>query len=285
MDINKVIEDRLSIFVRMYDTMRVVDPIAKTVFGKGCEKCYELLGRERPCDNCTSMRALQMDETTIKIEPYQSGYEFMMSIPVIYEGDRYIAELVKYYSSEGINEALSVEDNNKLEQEIARLSRELIIDPMTEVYNKRFISERMPVEFNYASKKNQELYLVMCDIDFFKKVNDTYGHLAGDDVLKFFAEELKRYFQHGSNWVARFGGEEFILCIQDSSKDKLSKKLNTFINTLGQLSCTSSEGYQIKITASFGVAKWDGESTEAFIEAADKLLYKAKENGRNRFEM
>ncbi len=126
----------------------------------------------------------------------------------------------------------------------------------------------------------------MADIDFFKIVNDTYGHLAGDEVLKSFADTLSGGLKRESDWVSRFGGEEFLVCLPGAGIQRASEvaeKLRKAIESKEIL----FNGNRINITASFGVCSIkpiQGSKIESFIECADKMLYAAKNNGRNRVE-
>lgn len=93
------------------------------------------------------------------------------------------------------------------------MSQAAVRDSLTGLYNRRYIDERLPADLRNASLKDEPLSVVFADIDFFKdKVNDTYGHPAGDIVLKEFSREVERFVRRDRDWVARFGGEEFFIC-------------------------------------------------------------------------
>ena len=127
----------------------------------------------------------------------------------------------------------------------------------------------------------------MTDIDHFKNVNDTYGHQAGDTVLRSFVELIRSSIRDGVDWVARYGGEEFVIVIPETElkcAEKVAERLRRKIETT---EVSIGNDRRIKITASFGVVCFDPKekkeiSTDKLIKEADKMLYEAKNEGRNR---
>ena len=162
-----------------------------------------------------------------------------------------------------------------------------ITDPLTGCSNRGCLNTRLPQEIQRAGRYNRPLSIVMCDIDHFKKVNDTYGHQAGDLVLKEFSKRLKDSIRDKVDMLARYGGEEFLVTLPETDLDgalHLSERLRRVISEKEFDIGTK----KIKITASFGVAGFDSDndgdeiSFDTLINHADKYLYKAKNEGRNR---
>jgi diguanylate cyclase (GGDEF)-like protein len=158
-------------------------------------------------------------------------------------------------------------------------------DPLTGLFNKRFISKELKDQFKSAKETGTSMTVMMLDIDFFKKVNDTYGHLCGDYVLK----ELSNLMQAKSreiNIVGRYGGEEFII-IGPISDKKSSFFFAERLRAAVEAAIFVWEGREFKITISIGVCVWNPEIEEAtdMIKLADRALYTAKENGRNQVRM
>ena len=151
-------------------------------------------------------------------------------------------------------------------------------DKLTGIYNRHKFDEIFTVELNRVLRYKNPLSIIMFDIDFFKKVNDNYGHDIGDHVLKKIAHNVKEEIRHSDIFV-RWGGEEFlILCLESASVDAsaLAEKLRVYIEGM------NFEKVQ-KVTCSFGVTSYiDKESAESFIKRADEALYRAKNEGRNR---
>jgi diguanylate cyclase (GGDEF)-like protein len=165
-----------------------------------------------------------------------------------------------------------------------KLRQEAIHDSLTSLFNRRFLDETLPIEVARAKRANSPLTILMLDIDYFKKINDTYGHQVGDVVLQSVGHALKASVRAG-DIVCRHGGEEFILVfpgMRAQDGRARAEKLRMMI-----ASQTISEKNQlIGVTISIGgsVYPQDGNSTDELISMADLALYRAKQNGRNRVE-
>lgn len=188
------------------------------------------------------------------------------------------------------------ETNLTLEEKIKERTKELeeankqlkalsITDGLTQLSNRRYFEEHFHQTWELARRNGVVISLIMCDIDFFKKVNDIYGHQVGDEVLKVVAHTLKISLQRNSDFVARYGGEEFIIVMYETdAKDaeNVCKRIQSNLK-LNQTSALKATGVHT-ITMSFGISsiipKKD-DSSEIFLKQADNALYKAKENGRN----
>jgi len=175
----------------------------------------------------------------------------------------------------------SLKDAN---EEIRILS---ITDPLTGTYNRGYMTERLPQEIKRARRYSRALSILLGDIDHFKKVNDTYGHLVGDRVLKDFAQCIRHSIRQDVDWTARYGGEEFLIVLPETDANGASVMAERLKSELSQR-VTETQGKQISITASFGVTGFGPDtpdemiSPEAMISKADKYLYQAKREGRNR---
>jgi two-component system, cell cycle response regulator len=165
-------------------------------------------------------------------------------------------------------------DGDNIEQlyyeEIYRMA---IIDGLTQVYNKRYLVEFLERELSRCQRYARPLSLVMFDLDHFKKVNDQFGHLAGDYVLKHIRKE---------ECFARYGGEEFAIVLPDTPKVNavvLAEKVRVAVET----SLFEFENNRIPVTITMGVAEMaKGDTTERFVSRADEKLYVGKQGGRNR---
>ncbi len=152
-------------------------------------------------------------------------------------------------------------------------------DSLTQLYNRHKINETLQKEFMLAKQKRQNFGIVIMDIDHFKNVNDTYGHQMGDKVLATFAQILKDNNRKDTDLIGRWGGEEFILILPNTSLEdsiKLAKRLQSIIRSY-RFETVGSK------TASFGVSAYMKEDTlESLIKRADDGLYRAKETGRDK---
>ena len=130
------------------------------------------------------------------------------------------------------------------------------------------------------------LSIIMADIDYFKKVNDTYGHIAGDLTLKNVSKILLSCIKRENDWIARFGGEEFIICMPGANLE-IAKKTAECMRKSIENASIKYEGKDISVTVSFGIysLKSKGnENADDLLKYADEKLYLAKRNGRNRIE-
>lgn len=154
-------------------------------------------------------------------------------------------------------------------------------DALTHAYTRRYLQEATAREMARASRNSTPLTLVILDIDFFKKINDTHGHLAGDKVLVELSE-LCRGNIRSTDVFCRYGGEEFVILMPETSLELGLQKTETLRNLVTEKPLVEFNEESIPVSFSAGVAAWDGsESLEDLIGRADKALYKSKESGRN----
>ncbi|MBI9088797.1 MAG: GGDEF domain-containing protein [Desulfobacterium sp.] len=164
---------------------------------------------------------------------------------------------------------------------IKHLSKTARIDPLTGCYNRREFANQLESQIAGAVRHHSKLAVFMFDLDHFKKVNDRYGHLAGDQVLREISLLVRQNMRQGDVF-ARYGGEEFIAILPDTDKRKAIELADRLRRKIQAMSI-SHENRAIKVTASFGVASLDPRNSHGnkIIQDADKMLYKAKLKGRN----
>ncbi|HZF70551.1 diguanylate cyclase [Sulfuricurvum sp.] len=167
------------------------------------------------------------------------------------------------------------------------LEKQSIIDPLTEVPNRRFFMKRAGEEFRSAGRNHTPIALIMIDIDYFKGFNDRYGHIEGDITLKTVAEAMKQQLRRPPDCIARYGGEEFIIMLPNTMPEgaaQVAEMLRTKIEAL-QIKNEASKCADV-VTISLGVAAapHDSVSFETLLKQADEALYTAKQKGRNRSE-
>ena len=157
-------------------------------------------------------------------------------------------------------------------------------DGLTELYNHRYFQEQMQNQVSHSTRYNVPLSLILVDIDYFKKFNDTFGHQSGDAVLRQVAFILKKNVR-ATDIVCRYGGEEMSIILPNTKYEEAVSIANKLCSLVASKACKLSNGKESNVTISLGVASFgdeDGKVPAALIEAADKRLYNAKENGRNR---
>ncbi len=185
-----------------------------------------------------------------------------------------------------------IEKLQEIERERSRIMEDMthlaITDPLTELYNRRHFLMLARKEMARSIRFSHPLSVVMMDIDFFKHVNDTYGHIAGDRVLNSIAE-MSRKSLRDSDAAGRYGGEELIFMLPETGPEQALRFAERLRKSIETLSC-SSDDHEISVTVSLGVASLSPvrhssltkDDVETIIHEADIALYRAKEAGRNR---
>ncbi len=175
-----------------------------------------------------------------------------------------------------------------LENEISQLNTSVVTDELTQAYNRRFFSEKIRELFNRHKQTEQIMSVMMVDIDHFKRVNDNYGHLIGDEVLVLVAELLRRLTPE-SGFCCRYGGEEFAILMPKMGLEQAASNAELIRNEVLRLTFPSAP--DLKSSISIGVATADFSSTgvkrdlhhyEDLLKFADDALYEAKTSGRNK---
>jgi diguanylate cyclase (GGDEF)-like protein len=164
------------------------------------------------------------------------------------------------------------------------LREQTIRDPLTGLFNRRYMEETLALEIARSTRSGSPLSLVMCDVDHFKRFNDEFGHEAGDAVLQVVSAEMRSRFRDG-DVVCRFGGEEFTIIAPGTSATVLADRVETVRQAISELTAQQGGRTLGSTTMSFGIATWD-EGMErdgsTLIKAADAALYRAKREGRNK---
>lgn len=175
-----------------------------------------------------------------------------------------------------------VEEIRKLQ---ALLQEQAIRDPLTGLFNRRYLDETLEVELIKAQRAGYPVSIVMGDIDRFKKLNDTYGHQAGDQVIRMLADLLREHAR-ASDILCRYGGEEFLLVMPQMSPRDAAARMDAVRLAFGERRITFG-AFELAATISFGISAYpdDGKVADRLIAAADRALYEAKANGRNRVEL
>lgn len=155
-------------------------------------------------------------------------------------------------------------------------------DGLTELYNHRYFQEQIRMQVEQSKRYNSSFSLIIIDIDFFKRFNDTFGHQSGDAVLRQVAQTLKRNVRT-TDIVCRYGGEEMSIILPNTPKEEAFSTAQKICDRVANKKFRLFNGKETNVTISLGVSTFpaDGESAVDIIEAADKRLYNAKNNGRN----
>ncbi len=184
-----------------------------------------------------------------------------------------------------LNELKNADETiTKLKLEIERLERESHIDPLTKAYNRRVFTKDISDILDAVGDKDVEMFLILIDADDFKKINDSYGHIAGDKTLIYLTKLIQSSLRKGVK-VYRYGGEEFIIILNRTTLEEAQKSVNRIITETSE-SKLLYKGHNIHLTISAGITCYKkGDTPEMLIDRADSALYDAKAAGKNCFKV
>jgi two-component system cell cycle response regulator len=217
------------------------------------------------------------------LEVFKAGASDYLVKP--FAKEELLARIMVHIERNRINKQLreTIEVLKEANEEIQRLS---IMDPLTGCYNRGYLNLEVPREILRAARYQRALSILLCDIDHFKAINDTYGHLIGDHVLVEVIDRMTKVTRRDIDWIARYGGEEFIVVLPETPPDAACIVGEKLRRTVASQPIVFQED-RISVTASFGVAGFHvvsgpSVSMDDLLREADKGLYQAKQNGRNR---
>lgn len=294
--INKEFEEliiKYNILEQAFDNIRLVDPANSIVLDlkeaeaeKNEFKCFHFLGLNKVCDNCIAIRAYHDNRPYIKMEYTKNEVYVIIAIPIELPDRKVVMEIIKNATTSLILDSNDSNIYSEVQELIDKMNNLAMKDSLTGIFNRRYINEKLPLEVSTVTLSRKPLSVIMADIDFFKSVNDNFGHLCGDRTLKKFAMLLSSCLSRGTDWVSRFGGEEFLICLPGASL-KRATEIAEIMRKSVEKSIIECGEYNFNITASFGVSTATPEmnaTMDELIERADAKMYEAKHNGRNRVE-
>ena len=277
---------------RMNGDMVDVNSAYAALIGRSIEETLTLSYWEVTPEKYAPQEQTQLEslEKTGRYGPYEKEYIHAdgHSVPVRLSGQIVEIDGEQYIwsSAEDITERKQAEEElERLYKEVEQLS---LLDGLTGIANRRMFDQTLEREWARAKRDKSPLSLIMIDIDFFKEYNDYYGHAQGDACLKHVAKALMTVSQRAIDLVARYGGEEFVFILPETNETNARYISELCLGAIKQQKIPhESSIVAVVVTVSAGVSTFIplGETqSSALMECADKLLYLAKRNGRNRFE-
>lgn len=231
----------------------------------GMCQCYDFWKKNKPCENCTSMKAYAEKKQKTKLEFLDADVFLVISRYLEIDDEACVMELVKHLENDTL---IDTDGRDKLVGKLKGYQNKLYIDPVTGVYNRRYFEDEIRNMQNSAG-------VAMIDLDDFKLYNDIYGHDMGDQVLCIVADVIKNCIRKTDKLI-RYGGDEFLLILSDMVRGTLRGKLLQIQEAIENATIPNCS--RLKLTASIGgVISEDGQIDEA-IAKADQLMYKAKDH-------
>ncbi len=233
------------------------------------------------------------EEPTVKSDAFKAGAnDYLVKLPdkieliarIRYHSMAYLTQLQRDEAYRALHRS-----QQQLMETNLELQRLTNVDGLTGLSNRRYFNEYLEAEWKRAVRTQRPLSILMIDVDHFKLYNDTYGHLAGDEVLKKVAQTMKNSCKRSTDLAARFGGEEFVIILPETSPAEmreLGEKLCRAVEALSLPHSASSVGNCVTISVGCAAAvPKTAESFSSLVDTADKALYDAKKTGRNRAAM
>ncbi|MFV0934177.1 diguanylate cyclase [Pseudomonas jessenii] len=230
------------------------------------------------------VEGLKADNLSIKLDLHREPSHRRDEIDLVAEGFGTLQDRIRQHIV--TLDAQVTERTQQLVSALTKLKELSTTDPLTGCYNRILFNERFPGELGRAERYVRPLSIIFCDVDRFKMVNDTYGHGTGDQVLAVIGECLRRILRVGSDWVVRYGGEEFVMVLPETSLGvacEIAERLR--LEIAQQVTVPLSDGAFLNVTISLGVAEQRaGEPMTSLLHRADEWLYAAKNGGRNQVQ-
>lgn len=240
------------------------------------QKCYRFWNMNAPCMNCTSIRAVKEDKPVIKLSFLDKRIFLNHSIPVEIKNRRYSIELIQDVSNSFLLHENNLQGADEVLSLLSLFDERIMKDSSTNLFNKQYLLENLPAMMAHAKSASRPLSLAVLDIDHFKRTNDRYGHVFGDEVILKIAETLISLTnENESIHTVRIGGDEFAVIFENINPSAAMAICDQAIHSLASFRFKSYPEYRIAISC--GVADLrDSDTAESFLDRADRMMYGMK---------
>ena len=267
------VEEETKVLEKIFDVVRILDgeflskmqenPYVGVQLGK-C-KCYEFWKKNKPCENCISVKAYTEKRQKTKLEFLDTDIYLVISRYMEIDDEPCVMELVRYLADDTL---IDTDGRDKLVGKLKGYQDKLYRDPLTEIYNRRYFEDEIRDMQNPVG-------VAMIDLDDFKLYNDIYGHDMGDRVLRTVADAINHCIRKTDKLV-RYGGDEFLLILPNMVRGTLRGKLLQIQEAIQNAKIP--ECSRLRLTASIGGVLSENETIDEAIARADHLMYKAKDH-------
>ncbi len=268
---------------RLYDTYLVDQDEDGSEFDRAFRRLIEVMIRKMDAwSDRLENHTQKLDECSTKLsDPKLNSEEIQRITNTVIDTASSIKESSLAVQNEMIHSTEAVQE---LRKQLMEAKAEALKDELTQIGNRKAFNHAIEELILEAQDTPESLCMILCDIDHFKRFNDTYGHLVGDSVLRYFANIMQKDKQDNET-ICRYGGEEFAILLANTNLTLAIERAESIRKAIQEahLKRKNSSEPLTTITASFGVAsyKGQGEDAKSFIERTDKALYQAKKSGRN----
>jgi len=268
-----------------YDFVRIVAPESRHVCELSTcvetgEVCHSFWNRRERCENCTSNHALHTKGRAVKLETLRGRTYLIISRYLEIDGQPHVLELIS-----DITDTFYMESDarNEISEIIGSFNHQLVMDSLTNVYNRRFLEENFVPSLSCCYDKELPFAIAFIDVDGFKEINDTYGHMAGDIVLKDVAAFWKMHFnsrvRNQERITARFGGDEFVIAAVGLSGRAFRDMVLRYDRQMRKI-CYFRDGIEFHFDFSIGFASSEelpgSFAWETMLDLADRNMYVEK---------
>jgi diguanylate cyclase (GGDEF)-like protein/PAS domain S-box-containing protein len=249
-------------------------------------KCYEVLtGRDSMCEGCVVGKTLDSADPCAKdkLVTLQDGTEIWMEIytyPILDEEGK-VSHVIEY--TRDVTERRKIEDEKR--RLIGKLEHLSKTDGLTGMINRRALTDSLAYEIDRAKRYGSELTLILCDVDNFKEINDTYGHDAGDRALQTLSATLKTILRN-IDIAGRYGGDEFMIILPETTVRGAESLAEKLLSTVRETELRLPNDKHLRLSMSIGIAGLEadhsGENIDSFVKRADDAMYVSKQCGKDR---
>ena len=269
------IEKQLGLASKLYDFLRIIDPLSGSILEKSKE-CSSFFGDEPLREDSLAIKAFWDNECYVRLKQSESSTFLISAFPIKSSERQLVLELYKNVST---TLSLTCESCNDTILNLA------MRDDLTKLFNRRYVDERLPKDIGRAVATQTPLSLVFLDIDNMKDINDSLGHEFGDKLLVAVSGIILHSIRAHTDWVARYGGDEFLICLNDIPEADACEIAERIRNKIAEPFV--AEGKKVLTSASLGLycVKQKEISPAELIALADKKMYEAKKSGKNRIKL
>lgn len=272
---------------RLFDFYRLVDPETHLIYdfkhGELIQaddpSCHAIWQRDEPCKNCTSLRAKIENRTIVKLECNAYHFFLIYSLPIDIFDKSFVMELIKDVDDSLMVNAGCAPDNTNIMNLVSEMNIAILTDPFTGLFNKKFFLTDVPATIGQSRKNGSPYCGAVFDIDRFKHVNDSFGHLIGDTVIMFIAELFKETEKTAPIKAFRIGGDEFYIGFSGLHFLEAERICNSIRERVANHRFVSGGDQSFSVTISYGLEEYDfasAPSIRSYLDEIDKKMYEAK---------